>query len=103
MRCKMNKFTLLEAPYRLYPPNNIGPTATPEQSCVETTADAKYGCEVSYAFSRDFRQRYDNCLTYSPRVCDAADDDGRMAKPTSAGCDRVPQGREQDLTGKTGH
>jgi hypothetical protein len=69
MRCKMNKFTLLEAPYRLYPPNNIGPTATPEQSCVETTADAKYGCEVSYAFSRDFRQRYDNCLTYSPRVC----------------------------------
>ena len=32
---------------------------------------------------------------------DAADDAGRMAKQTSAGRDRVPQGREQDLTGKT--
>ena len=34
---------------------------------------------------------------------DADDDAGRMAKQASAGCDRIPQGREQDLTGKTGY
>ncbi len=32
----------------------------------------------------------------------APDDVGRMAKQTPAGCDRVSQGREQDLTGKNG-
>jgi hypothetical protein len=34
------------------------------------------------------------------RTLPPGDDVGRMAKQTSSGCDRVSQGREQDLTGK---